>query len=89
MSGHAVVGVFVAAARGQGFSPWRGQGNGSTASFWYTLPVRESYSLHVGCGGTPSSWQVATYSVTVSTAVNNFACNDVPGRAGYGSCHTT
>ena len=83
-----MVGVYVAAAKGQGFSPWRGQGNGSTASFWYTLPERESYSLHVGCGGTRSSWQVATYSATVSTADNNFLCYDVPGQADYGTCLT-
>ena len=88
-SGNAIVGVYVAAGNGAGFSPWRGQGNGATATFWYTLPKRESYSLHVGCGGTPSSWKVATNSVTVSTAVNNFACDDVPRQAGYGTCRTT
>ena len=85
-SGHAVVGVWVAAAQGAGYSPWRGQGNGETATYWYTLPKKESWSLHVGCGGSPSSWGVATYSVTVSSANVNFACDDVQGQAGYGTC---
>jgi serine/threonine protein kinase len=86
ISGNAVEGVYVAAGKGSGFSPWTGQGDGATATFTYTLPTQESYSLHVGCGGSPSSWQVATYSVTVSTAVNNFACDDVPGQSDYGTC---
>lgn len=89
ISGNAVEGVYVVAGKGAGFSPWQGQGNGATATFWYTLPTKESYSLHVGCGGSTSSWQVATVSVTVSAAVNNFACDDVPGQASYGTCHTT
>lgn len=89
ISGNAVEGVYVVAGKGAGFSPWQGQGNGATATFWYTLPKQESYSLHVGCGGSTSSWQVATVSVTVSAAVNNFACDDVPGQASYGTCHTT
>jgi serine/threonine protein kinase len=76
ISGNAVVGVYMAANKGSGFSPWQGQGNGATATFQYTLPLKESYSLHVGCGGSPSKWQVADYSVTVSTAVNNFSCDE-------------
>jgi hypothetical protein len=32
---------------------------------------------------------VATYSVTVSAAVNNSACDDVPGQARYGTCRAT
>lgn len=86
ISGNAVVGVYVAASKGSGFSPWQGQGNGATATFHYTLPLKESYSLHVGCGGSPSKWQVADYGVTVSTAVNNFECDDVPGQSNYGTC---
>ena len=88
-SGNAVVGVWVAARKGAGFSGWHGRGNGATATFRYRLPGKESYSLHVGCGGSSSSWQVATYSVTVTTAVNNFACLDVPGQPNYGTCRTT
>jgi hypothetical protein len=86
MSGGGVQGVYVEAAKGAGFSPWTGQGNDSTATFKYTLPVQESFSLHVGCGGTPSSWKVACYSVTVSTAFTDFACDDISGQAGYGTC---
>ncbi|HET7014729.1 MAG TPA: serine/threonine-protein kinase [Streptosporangiaceae bacterium] len=88
-SGNAVVGLWVAARKGAGFSGWHGWGNGATATFRYRLPRKESYSLHVGCGGSSSSWQVATYSVTVTTAVNNFACFDVHGQPSYGTCRTT
>src|SRR5712691_3066536 len=88
-SGNAVVGVWVAARKGAGFSGWHGRGNGATATFRYRLPRKETYSLHVGCGGSTSSWQVATYSVTVTTAVNNFTCDDVPGQPNYGTCRTT
>jgi hypothetical protein len=87
ISGNTVEGVWVAAGKGSGYSPWTGQGNGASASFIYTLPLHESYSLHVGCGGTTSTWKVATYSVTVSGAVNNFVCDDVSGQPSYGSCH--
>jgi hypothetical protein len=89
ISGQPLVGVWVAAAKGSGWASWIGQGNGSTATFSYTLPVTESYSLHVGCGGTGSDWQVATYSGTVTRANNNFACDDVSGQAAYGTCRTT
>ena len=89
ISGQPVVGVWIAAAKGSGYSPWQGQGSGSTATFWYTLPATESYSLHVGCGGTGSDWQVATYSGTVTSADNNFACDDVTGQAAYGTCRAT
>jgi serine/threonine protein kinase len=30
------------------------------ATFRHRLPRKESYSLHVGCGGSSSSWQVAS-----------------------------
>ena len=88
-SGNAVEGIWVAAGKGAGFSGWHGWGNGATATFRYRLPRKESYSLHVGCGGSSSSWQVAAYSVTVTTAVNNFACFDAPGQPNYGTCRTT
>jgi hypothetical protein len=78
----------VVAAKGAGWSPWKGTGNGGTAAYWYTLPVSEPYALHVGCGGTPSSWAVATATPTVSGADNSFACQDVSGQAGYGTCRS-
>jgi hypothetical protein len=86
VSGNSVEGVWVQASRGSGFASWQGLGNGSTSDWWFTLPATESYSLHVGCGGSTASWKVATYSPTVSGGHNSFNCFDVAGAAGYGTC---
>jgi hypothetical protein len=85
-SGRSVEGVWVAAAQGSGFAPWRGLGNGSTSDYWYTLPISEPYSLHVGCGGTTANWAVAAYSPQVSGTQNSFNCIDVAGQPGYKTC---
>jgi hypothetical protein len=85
-SGNSVEGVWVAAAQGSGWAQWQGLGNGSTSNYWYTLPTSEPYSLHVGCGGTPSSWAVAAYSPQVSGTQNSFNCIDVAGQPGYKTC---
>jgi hypothetical protein len=85
-SGKSVEGVWVQASDGPGYASWKGLGNGSTSDWWFTLPKDESYSLHVGCGGSTSSWAVATYSPTVTGAQNSFNCYDVAGEANYGTC---
>jgi hypothetical protein len=81
-SGKPVVGVWVSAVAGSAFAPWRGLGNGATADWWYDLPKSEDYSLHVGCGGSPSSWAVATYTTTVSGGHNSFDCHDTGSDLG-------
>jgi hypothetical protein len=86
VSGNSVEGVWVQASDGAGWAPWQGLGNGSTSTWWYTLPKDESYSLHVGCGGTTSNWAVATYTPTVTGSSNSFNCYDVAGQADYGTC---
>jgi hypothetical protein len=86
VSGKSVKGVWVQAAKGSGYSPWKGLGNGSTSDYWYTLPVHESYSLHVGCGGTTASWAVSDSTPVVGGTHNSFDCVDVPGQSGYGTC---
>jgi hypothetical protein len=85
-SGNSVEGVWVQAGDGPGYASWKGLGNGSTSDWWFTLPKDEPYSLHVGCGGSTSSWAVATYSPTVTGAQNSFNCYDVSGEANYGTC---
>lgn len=85
-SGKSVVGVWVEAAQGRGWSPWKGVGDGKNADYWYTLPTQETYSLHIGCGGTKSSWAVATETPYVGGTHNSFNCFDVPGKLGYGTC---
>lgn len=74
------------AAQGSGYSPWQGIGDGSTSRYWYTLPSTESFSLHVGCGGTTAAWGISLSTPLVSGPVANFTCHDVEGQAGYGDC---
>lgn len=85
-SGKSVEGVWVQAAKGSGYSPWKGLGNGSTSDYWYTLPTHEPYSLHVGCGGTQANWAVAAETPTVPAGHNSFDCVDVAGQSGYETC---
>ncbi len=71
-------------SEGSGWSPWQGLGNGA-ASYWYTLPVSEPYSLHVGCGGTTSSGPSPTRTPKVSGTDNSFICQDISDRE-LGTC---
>ena len=86
VSGNSVEGVWVQAADGAGWAPWQGLGNGSTSNWWFTLPENEAWSLHVGCGGSTSSWAVADYTPWVTGSYNAFNCYDVAGQADYGTC---
>jgi hypothetical protein len=87
-SGHAVVGVWVQAAHAADsrYAAWKGVGDGSTADWWTDLPKNESYSLHVGCGGTPSSWGTSNTTAVYSGGHNSFNCDDIAGDPRYGEC---
>jgi hypothetical protein len=61
-------------------------GNGSTSDWWFTLPVSEPYSLHVGCGGSPASWAVSASTPLVNGPHNSFDCHDVAAAADYQKC---
>lgn len=82
-----VQGVWVATSVGSRYASWEAIGNDSSAKYWTTLPENEPYSLHVGCGGTPSSWGVACYSNQVSGTQNSFSCYDATGDGSkFGQC---
>jgi hypothetical protein len=83
LSGQSIEGVWVQATGHSGFAPWQGS---STSKWWWWLPKGESYSLHVGCGGTQASWGVALYTPVV-TGSDTFVCIDVSSDAGYGTCY--
>ena len=89
VSGDSVEGVYVQAAQGSAFANWKGLGDGAASDYWLDLPTAESYSVHVGCGGTTSNWGVPTYGPTVSGTHNSFSCVDVKSDAGYGTCEST
>jgi hypothetical protein len=94
LSGHSVEGVWVQARVDSGYAAWQGvtiagKAFGSTSKWWWRLPAGESYSLHVGCGGTQASWAVAADTPVVTGTSNSFECIDLPSQAGYGTCDRT
>jgi hypothetical protein len=86
MSGNSVEGVWVQAAEGKGWASWMKLGNGSTSDWWLKLPENESYTLAVGCGGSPENWAVTAHTPWVNGGHNSFNCFDVPGGQDYGQC---
>jgi hypothetical protein len=86
-SGNAVVGVWVEVKNGtSGWANWRAEANPARASFTYASIKTGPWQVHVGCGGSPQSWAVATYSIWTSTASASFTCDDVFGDSRYGQC---
>ncbi|WP_265566995.1 chitinase [Streptomyces hygroscopicus] len=87
-SGHPIVGVWVQTSHSADsrFAAWRGIGDGSTADWWTDMPENESYSLHIGCGGTPASWATENKTGTNSGTSNSFDCVDIAGDPRYETC---
>ena len=73
-----VEGVWVAAnSGGSGWASWHTFGDPEVANFSYSLPNGGSYYVHVGCGGSPQHWAVATYSYNAVTGSGHvFYCYD-------------
>lgn len=85
-SGNAVEGVWVQANDGADWASWKPLSGGSVADWWLTLPEDESYSLNVGCGGSPENWKVSVSSPTVTGQHNSFNCYDQPDGPHYRDC---
>ena len=87
----SVEGVWVQSANGgSGWAPWvSSAANPDHATYSYTLPHGGEYSLHVGCGGTTSSWKVAEYSNFYGGTVNDFYCYDESSSSLYTYCART
>jgi hypothetical protein len=87
-SGGPVVGVWVQTTRSADarFADWKPVGSRSTANWSTSLPRNESYSLHVGCGGTPAKWSTSDTTGVFSGASNSFSCDDVAGDRNYLTC---
>ena len=72
------------------WAPWvSSAANPDHATYSYTLPHGGEYSLHVGCGGTTSSWKVAEYSNFHGGTVNDFSCYDESSSSLYTYCADT
>ena len=82
-----VVGVWIAASNGgSGWAYWTASGTNYNARYFYSLPKGGSYSVHVGCGGTPSRWGADIRSSYRSGSYNSFVCIDVRRQSHYGEC---
>jgi hypothetical protein len=85
-----VEGVWIDAANGgSGWASWYTSGDAEYAHYSYNLPNNGSYAVHVGCGGSPSSWAVATHSGYYGGTVNDFLCYDEPSETPYTYCEHT
>lgn len=60
----------------------------SRVGFSYTLGMGGTYEIHVGCGGSISSWTHADYSPTESETSLDFSCVDKPTDPMHGVCLT-
>ena len=78
VTGRAVEGVWVAANSSS--SGWAtlnvASGSSSTVSWHFTLNNAGSYSIHVGCGGSPQTWSSTSYSGTTSGNLPDQICYD-------------
>ena len=66
-----VVGVWIEKVSGSGSSGWAWTPNdGSDHQEYYRENISSSatYNVHVGCGGTPQSWQHVTKSISPQSA---------------------
>jgi hypothetical protein len=89
LSGKAVEGVWVVGAQGgSGWAPWTSSAARPSYASFHKDIANGAWEVHVGCGGSPASWQVATYSSQVTGAVHDFTCQDTPGQPRYGQCWT-
>ena len=77
-----VVGVWIEKVSGSGTSGWAWTPNdGRVNQPYYRANINSSatYNVHVGCGGTPQSWQVTTTSASPQSGDADWVC--VPGYA--------
>ncbi len=68
--GLSVEGIWIATSSGSGFANWSSPGGGDYANFNYSLPRSEAWTVHVGCGGSKSSWRYPTNGNTTTTRAN-------------------
>jgi hypothetical protein len=92
LSGRSVEGVWVQASVNAGFAKWigiqvPGKTTGSTSRWWWWLPRGEPYSLRIGCGGSQARWGLTCRTQIVSGMPTSFACIDIKGKVGYGTCY--
>lgn len=79
-----VVGVWVNVSGGQ--SGWASRSGSGFSQNWSYNTQGRSYSLTVGCGGTPARWKASTSTPSYSTTWSHVMC--FPGGSyGYGTAY--
>jgi hypothetical protein len=84
--GDAVTGVWIqASSGGSGFASFT---HGvADATFHYTLPNGGAWTVHVGCGGTTSSWRwTPDGNATTRATIQNWYCKTPDGYGGGDYC---
>jgi hypothetical protein len=83
-----VTGVWIAASGGSGWASWSSI-NGYTVNF-SRGGVSGSWTVHVGCGGTPSNWRYSPDgNVKVASASASWTCYTPDVQAGADFCQHT
>ena len=74
-----IVGVWVQVTNGtSGWASRWNNGYGGNYYSYYEIDNGKSYSLHIGCGGTPSSWH-KTYYTGSRTGYHDWVCSQAYG----------
>jgi hypothetical protein len=72
-----IEGIYVlASSGGSNWASWQANIGGWRARFEYTLPNGGSYSIHVGCGGTPQIFATSNRSPLTSSTTVVIVCYD-------------
>lgn len=84
-NGWTVEGIWIAAQKGgSGWAAWTSYG--PSASFSFSLPYGGAWTVHVGCGGRPSTWRSKPDGISSTTSTYmDWQC-DNPYRY-YGACY--
>jgi hypothetical protein len=77
-----VVGVWVeVSGGGSGWAGWSKLADDSQGASWsFDVPDGRSYSLHVGCGGTPRRWKSDTWTQYTTAGSADAVCTWSYGR---------
>jgi hypothetical protein len=81
-NGEPVVGVWIEKVSGTGSSGWAWTPNdGDQTQDYYRENISSSatYNVHVGCGGSTSSWKYPTKSISPQSGNADWVC--IPGYA--------
>lgn len=77
LDGLPVEGVWIAASGGSGFASWTPQSGYPSVARFSRAGISGSWTVHVGCGGSPSNWKYSPNGNSTTTS-----------SVAYWSCYT-